>query len=81
MTKTERLAALTACAPKRICSYGSNPWAIIHTPSGAEVSGPAETIDHPNLGPTLINGPRYFPRKRDARAALDKLRAHVEKSK
>jgi hypothetical protein len=67
---------LAECAAKRISSYGSHPWAIVHEPSGEHIEGPREVLDY-GLGPMLISGPRYFTRKRDAQAALDKLRTGV----
>ena len=67
-------------AVKRICSYGSNPWAIIHLPTGKEVVGPDEEIEHPLLGGTvgapvrtMIMGKIYYSRKRDAQVVLDRM--------
>jgi hypothetical protein len=65
---------LKDCAPKRISTYGSYPWAIVHGPTGKRVQGLPEHVDPPNLGKTRIAGPSLFPRKRDAQTALDALR-------
>ena len=73
MTNEQRLALLAECKPSRICTYGSNQWAIVHEPSANVVPGPPEVIDY-GLGARPISGPLYFPRKKDAQAALDKLR-------
>ena len=70
----ERLEKLRQCEPKRVSTYGSFPWAIVHRPTGAIVEGPREQMDY-GLGPRSINGPSYFARKKDAKAALDSLRA------
>ena len=72
LSKREQI--LSECKPKRISSYGSNPWAIVHEPTGKLVEGPAETFDFgKGLGVRPINGPVYFARKRDAQAALEAL--------
>lgn len=72
---TDRAQILKESAVKRVSSYGSYPWAIVHVPTGQRVQGLPETIDHPDLGMTTISGPSLFQRKRDAQAALDRLRA------
>lgn len=67
---------LAAAAPKRISSYGSHPWAIIHAPTGCVVQGLPAVFKHPDLGATVISGPSFFRLKREAQTALDALRNH-----
>lgn len=55
----------------RIIDYGSHQWAIVHGPTGTNVSAPAELIDHPELGQTVIMGARIWRRKKDAQAIID----------
>lgn len=69
-----RLEVLKRCAPKRVASYGSNPWAIVHEPTGAHIEGPPEIHDFGDaLGRRQIMGQIYFSRKRDAIKALADL--------
>ncbi len=77
MTANARAEILKECAVKRISSYGSHPWAIIHTPTGQRVNTPPQVFDHPDLGKTVISGQSLFKRKGDAQAALDSLRGVV----
>jgi hypothetical protein len=74
----DRLAIINASKPKRISSYGSHPWAIVHE-SGNVLMGPPEVIDY-GLGPRQVNGPSYFARKRDAQAALVALKRLLSSS-
>ena len=72
LSKREQL--LSECRPKRVSSYGSNPWAIVHEPTGQLVEGPTETFDFgKGLGVRPINGQIYFARKRDDLEALQAL--------
>jgi hypothetical protein len=66
---------LKQCAPKRIRSRGSYPWAIVHAPTGLYVQGPLTIFNHSDLGPQQIPGPIFFHRKRDAQTALETLRS------
>lgn len=54
-------------------SHGVNPWRIV-TASGQGIVMD-HAFDHPHLGPTVISKSLSYARKRDAVAALDKLRA------
>lgn len=75
MKTSKREQILSECMPKRISSYGSHQWAIVHEPTGRLVEGPTETFDFgKELGVRPINGQVYFARKRDAQAALDALK-------
>lgn len=56
---------------KRICGYGSRPWAIIEIDSGKTVIAPPVEFEHPTLGKTTIGGQIFYPRKRDAQTAID----------
>lgn len=82
MTTEQRMALLAECKPSRICTYGSHQWAIVHEPSANVVPGPPETHDFGDERiPQTISGPLYFRRKKDAQAALDKLRTLYSSNK
>lgn len=81
MTQSERDLYLSQCSVQRISSYGSHPWAIVHGPTGTHVSGPPEMLDVAGIGRCLIDGRKYYPRKRDAQAVLDALNLKEKASK
>lgn len=56
--------------------YGSRPWSA--ELDGQPLSGLPVRIDHPDLGPTVIMGPRYWRTKREAVAAVKALMADLE---
>ncbi len=72
MTDSEILAA---CEVRKL-GYASNPWRIVHAPTGQEVSIP-KTLDTSH-GVMQFNGPACFPRKRDAVAWLaDRIQRQI----
>lgn len=57
---------------KRVCSYGSRPWAIVDS-DGYHVEGPPRRLDHGVLGYLVSYRPIYYRLKREAEAARVEL--------
>lgn len=66
LTQAEREALLRRVEYRR--GSGSYPWSA--TVDGLAVAGPAQRVDHPFLGSTVIMGARYWRTKREAVAAV-----------
>jgi hypothetical protein len=45
--------------------YSRGAWRVLHAPTGEQVWR-RERVDHPNMGPIVIDGPVCFERKCDA---------------
>lgn len=54
--------------------YSSNPWRIVHIPTGKEVWWEVEAFDHPHLGMMPLERAGYRT-KRDAVESLGRLTA------